>query len=77
MRLLFLQLNNIILGKTFYFLKWATQNSMLQAQTNQKRIIMGFRLQEQTDTYNIYIYNDWIYQGYRFIGSIQCIQKMR
>ena len=64
MRLLFLQLNNIILGKTFYFLKWATQNSMLQAQTNQKRIIMGFRLQEQTDTYNIYIYNDWIYQGY-------------
>ena len=55
MRLLFLQLNNIILGKTFYFLKWATQNSMLQAQTNQKRIIIGFRLQEQTDTYNIYL----------------------
>ena len=56
MRLLFLQLNNIILGKTFYFPKWATQNSMLQAQTNQKRITMGFRLQEHTDTYYIYMY---------------------
>ena len=47
---------------------------MLQAQTNQKRIIMGFRLQEQTDTYNIYIYNDWIYQGY---GLLCAVEKMK
>ena len=35
---------------------------MLQAQTNQKRIMMGFRLQEHTD--RKYIYKEWIYKGY-------------
>ena len=45
---------------------------MLQAQTNQKRITMGFRLQEHTDTYYIYIYriismytkNEMIWSGF-------------